>query len=342
MNDVAAARVDSSKQQNAATRPIPGRPTLTLSLPNFGHYLAHLDGRQFVDLARMADDAGVDRVALADHVVMGIHTDAYPWGEFRLPSDTPYHEPLTLLSAMAASTSRVRLTTRILIAPLRNPVVLAKTAATLDQLSGGRLELGVGVGWQREEYEACGLAWSDRGRLLNEILACCRALWGAQPASYSGSFVSFTDIYCVPTPKQPGGIPVWLGGGTSAPNLHRLTEWCDGWIPVPVNGSTTNDIVAEIRQGLPKIQSAWRDHGRDPSQLQVAVALPLVRGPESRHNDLRLSLDSVPDLVAAGATDISVPLHAFCRELARVPQFLDSLVEQFRQVTSSDRAQAAR
>ena len=341
MNDVATARGDASAQQSGATRPNPGRPSLTLSLPNFGHYL-DLDSRQFVDLARMADDAGVDRVSLADHVVMGTHTDAYPWGKFPWPADTPWHEPLTLLSAMAAITSRVRLSTKILIAPLRNPVVLAKTAATLDHLCGGRLELGVGIGWQREEYEAAGLAWSDRGRLLTETLACCRALWGAQPASYSGAFVSFTDIYCVPTPKQPGGVPFWLGGGLSAPNLRRLTEWCDGWIPVPIHGATVNDVVTEIRQGVPKIQSAWHDHGRDPSQLQVSVDLPLVRGPESQHRDLGLSLDNVPDLVAAGATDISVPLHAFCREFDRVPQFLDSLVEQFRQATSSDGAQAAR
>jgi probable F420-dependent oxidoreductase len=342
MSDEASAQADAARQQSAAARPSPGLPSLTLLLPNFGHYLAHLDGRQFVDLARMADDAGVDRVALVDHVVMGTHTDAYPWGEFRLPADSPYHEPLTLLSAMAARTSRIRLTTRILIAPLRNPVVLAKTAATLDQLSGGRLELGVSLGWQREEYEACGLAWSDRGRLLTETLACCRALWGAQPVSYSGPFASFTNIYCVPTPKQPGGVPFWLGGGTSAPNLRRLAEWCDGWIPIPINGATANDVIADIRQGLPKINSAWRDHGRDPSQLQVSVALPLVRGPESRHNDLQLSLDNVPALVAAGATDISVPLHSFCRELDRVPQFLDGLVAQFRQAASPDRVQAAR
>ena len=342
MNHVATARDGASAERSGPTPPNPPRPSLTLSLPNFGHYLAHLDSQQFVDLARMADDAGVDRVALADHVVMGMHTDAYPWGEFPLPADTPYHEPLTLLSAMAARTSRIRLTTLILIAPLRNPVVLAKTAATLDQLSGGRLELGVGVGWQHEEYQACGLAWSDRGRLLSETLACCRALWGAQPASYSGSFVSFTDIYCVPTPKRPGGVPFWLGGGTSAPNLLRLAKWCDGWIPVPINGAIANDVVAHIREGLPKIQSAWRDRGRDPSKLQVSVALPLVRGPENRHSDLRLSLENVPHLVDAGATDISVPLHAFCREFDRVPQFLDSLVQQFRQATSPDRTQAAR
>jgi alkanesulfonate monooxygenase SsuD/methylene tetrahydromethanopterin reductase-like flavin-dependent oxidoreductase (luciferase family) len=120
-----------------------------------------------------------------------------------------------------------------------------------------------------------------------------------------------------------------------------LAEWCDGWIPVPLNGATATDVVAHIQQGLPKIQDAWRNHGRDPSHLQVSVALPLVRGPENRHSDLRLSLDNVPNLLAAGATDISVPLHAFCRELDRVPHFLESLVQQFRQATS-DRAQVAR
>jgi probable F420-dependent oxidoreductase len=342
VDDVVTGRPEAPAQQAGWTRSNSRGPSLTLLLPNYGHYLAHLDHRQFVDLARMADDAGVDRIALTDHVVMGSHTDAYPWGEFPLAADGPWYEPLTLLSAMAAVTSDVRLATLILIAPLRNPVVLAKTAATLDQLSGGRLDLGVGVGWQREEYDAAGLAWGDRWRLLSETLSCCKALWGAQPASYSGSFTSFTDIYCVPTPKQPDGVPFWLGGGSSSANSRRLARWCDGWIPVPINGATVADIVTVLRDGLPKVQSAWQERDRDPSRLQVTVALPLVKNPETRRSDLRLSLEGAPDLLAAGATDISIPLQAFCREFDRVPYFLADLVVQFRKLTSPDRVQDVR
>jgi probable F420-dependent oxidoreductase len=342
VNGVVTDRPDAVTKWEHQIRRADGAPTLTVLLPNFGHYLAHLNLRQFVDLARIADDSGVDRVAVADHVVMGSNTDAYPWGDFALPPDQPWYEPLTLLSAMASCTTRVRLATSILIAPLRNPVVLAKTAATLDQLSAGRLDLGVGVGWQREEYDAAGLAWSDRWRLLSEALACCRELWGTQPASYSGEFTSFEEIYCVPVPQQAGGIPFWLGGGASPANLRRLAKWCDGWIPVPINGASLGDAVDVLRDGLPKVQKAWREHGRDPSGLQVTVALPLVKDPQRRWSDLRRSLDGVPDLVAAGATDISVPLQAFCRDLDRVPAFLDDLAGRFRELASGFQIGATR
>src|SRR3974390_2872496 len=103
-----------------------------------------------VDVAQMVEDSGADRVVVVDHLVMGSHTDAYRWGRFPTPPQAPWLEPLTVLTAMAAGTGNVRLATGILIAPLRPAVLLAKTAATLDQISGGRLDLGVGFGWQRE------------------------------------------------------------------------------------------------------------------------------------------------------------------------------------------------
>src|SRR4051812_14877861 len=103
-------------------------------------------------MAREADKAGIDRIVVVDHVVMGPHTEAYSWGKFPTPPDSPWLEPLTCLAVIAGATSRVRLGTGILIAPLRSGAVLAKTAATLDVLSGGRLDLGVGTGWQKEEY----------------------------------------------------------------------------------------------------------------------------------------------------------------------------------------------
>src|SRR5690606_7793795 len=121
------------------------------------------DWRRLVDLARIAEDTGCDRVVVVDHVVMGRNTDAYRWGRFPTGPDAPWLEPLTVLSAMAAVTRELRLATGILIAPLRPPALLAKTAATLDVISEGRLELGVGIGWQKEEYAALGLDWADRG-----------------------------------------------------------------------------------------------------------------------------------------------------------------------------------
>src|SRR5262245_64884473 len=108
---------------------------------------------------------------------MSEHVEAYEWGPFPFPIEVPWLEPLSVLAAIAGATRRVRLATGILVAPLRPAVLLAKTAASLDVLSQGRLELGVGVGWQREEFEAEGLDFAARGELLTETLAACRVLW---------------------------------------------------------------------------------------------------------------------------------------------------------------------
>ncbi len=137
------------------------------------------------DAARAADAAGVDRLVVSDHVVFGEHLDAYARPETggveggRQPTGPDGHwlEPLTVLTAVAARTTRIRLGTYILLAALRRPVVLAKQVATLDVLSHGRVDLGVGIGWQREEYEAAGLDFEARGRLLDHSLEICRTLW---------------------------------------------------------------------------------------------------------------------------------------------------------------------
>src|SRR5436190_3256553 len=156
-------------------------PRISLSLPTFS---AEDPGSwdHVVDRARAADEAGVDQVVVSDHVVFGENLEAYARPELggseggKQPTGPDGHwlEPLTVLTYAAARTERVRLGTNILLAALRRPVVLAKAAATLDVLSEGRLDLGVGVGWQREEYEAAGLDFERRGRALDEALAACQ------------------------------------------------------------------------------------------------------------------------------------------------------------------------
>src|SRR5437899_9221268 len=126
--------------------------------------------------------------------------------------DGHWLEPLTVLTALSSVTSRVRLATGILLAGLRRPVVLAKTAATIDVLSGGRLDLGVGVGWQREEYEAAGLDFEDRGRLLDHTLEVCQTLWREPRAAYDSPELQFEATHMMPKPLQPGGVPIWVSG----------------------------------------------------------------------------------------------------------------------------------
>jgi probable F420-dependent oxidoreductase len=298
------------------------RPTLTVGLANYGSTYAAGAWHHFVDLARAAEDAGVDRIVVVDHVVMGPHTENYAWGKFPVPPDAPWFEPLIMLASIAAVTERVRLATGILIAPLRSAALLAKQAATLDVMSRGRLDLGVGTGWQREEYDASGFEFERRGQLLSDTLAACKALWRDLPAAVDTPTISFQDIYCAPQPLQPGGVPLWIGGALHARNLDRVVRWGDAWIPIM--GASLDDIA----DGKQCIEAAWRDAGRDPAALQVQAPLRVERGGDGRP-DLAGSMATVPELVAAGATDVHVTLRAFNADPEDAPGVLAEIVRRF-------------
>jgi probable F420-dependent oxidoreductase len=301
---------------------VTGTPTLTIGLSNFGATYAPGEWNRFVDLGRAAEDAGIDRIVVVDHVVMGPHTENYVWGKFPVPPDAPWLEPLVVLSAVAAVTERVRLATGILIAPLRPAAFLAKQVATLDQMSGGRVDLGVGTGWQREEYDAQGLAFEQRGQLLDDTLAACRVLWRDTPAALQSPTLSFADIYCMPKPVQTGGVPIWIAGTLHARNLARLVEHGAGWIPIM--GETVEGIAAGVR----RIHDAFAAAGRDPSALQVQAPVRMATGPDGRP-DLAATMASVPELVAAGATDVIVTLRAFARDVAASPDAMVRIRAEF-------------
>jgi probable F420-dependent oxidoreductase len=298
-------------------------PTLTVGLPNFGSFFPREEWRRFVDLARAAEDAGVDRVVVVDHVVMGPHTEEYSWGKFPTPPESPWLEPMTMLAAIASATSTIRLATGILIAPLRPAVLLAKQAATLDVLSGGRLDLGVGSGWQREEYDAEGLDFERRGQLLTDTVAACKVLWRDTPAHFDSPTLSFKEVYCEPKPLQAGGVPLWISGTLHARNLDRVVRHGDAWIPIM--GASIEGIAA----GGQRIRAAWAAAGRDPARLQVQAPLRIEAG-EGRRPDLARSMASVPELVAAGATDVHVTLRAFVRTPEDAPAALTEIVTRFR------------
>jgi alkanesulfonate monooxygenase SsuD/methylene tetrahydromethanopterin reductase-like flavin-dependent oxidoreductase (luciferase family) len=157
-----------------------------LALGMFGvHNYFGGDSRGYIEAARLADAAGVDQVVFTDHVVMGEHTDRYPYGAFPLPPSEPWFEPLTLLSAIAAVTTRIELATGILVAPLRPAALLAKMLATLDTLAPGRLQIGIGTGWQREEFEAQGLDFDQAWTLLDDQVRAMQVLWREAPAAFA-------------------------------------------------------------------------------------------------------------------------------------------------------------
>jgi probable F420-dependent oxidoreductase len=258
------------------------------------------------DAARLADEAGIDALRLPDHVVMGEHSDRYSWGPFPYPVDVPWLDPLTAIAAMAAVTARVRFCTSILIAPLRPAPLLAKMAATIDVLSAGRLELGVGTGWQREEFEAAGIDFDQRGQLLTDTIAACRALWAPGAASFTSATINFDRIWCEPKPVQPGGIPVFFSGTLTPRNVRRIVTLGDGWFPIM--DATTDDVA----RGAVFLREKLVEGGRDPESLRIHARLPVVTGAAGRP-DVGRTLAGADALTELGVTDLqlaSVPYVA--------------------------------
>lgn len=184
-----------------------------------------------ITFARRMEALGYDSLWASDHVVIPHRmTTPYPYsptGKFPLAPEVPFLEPLTTLALVAGVTERVRLGTSILVLPHRNPVLAAKMAATLDHLSGGRLVLGVGVGWMREEIELLGGNYDRRGAWSDEALTVMRACWRDARTEHHGEFFSFDGIGVFPKPTR-GDIPILIGGHTPRA-LRRVVELGDGW-----------------------------------------------------------------------------------------------------------------
>lgn len=274
-----------------------------------------------LEMAKIADAVGIDQLVLPDHVAIGQHTDRYPYGDFPLPADEPWLEPLTTLAAIAGATSQIRLATGILIVPLRPALLLAKTAATLDVLSGGRLDLGVGTGWQEEEFTGVGVPFKGRSARMEDTLRACRALWSEAPTSFESDTVSFKDLWCLPRPVQPGGIPIWFGVGLSERNIARIVELGAGWMPVAAR-------EAELAAGAKRLRDACTAAGRDPETLGVRGSIAPLRASDKsiKGVDLERSLaEALPVLANAGVTHASLALAAFARRPEHVRPFLEKL-----------------
>jgi probable F420-dependent oxidoreductase len=281
--------------------------------------------------ARAADASGVDRLICSDHVVYGENLEAYgkaenggsEGGVQPTGPDGHWLDPFTTLTFVAGMTSRVRLRTQILLAALRRPVVLAKCASTLDVLSGGRLDLGVGVGWQREEYEAAGLPFEGRGRLLDHTLEVCQTLWRERRASYSSPELTFEHIHQMPKPVQPGGVPFWISGTIRGTTVSRLVRFGPRWIPWGPDAANLNDSVPRLKAALDKA-------GGDADALQVVGRIRLPRTPFDQ-DSLRRTMDHVPEQAKLGVTDYvlegSIP-----REENAAQDHLSEVVGVFREV----------
>jgi probable F420-dependent oxidoreductase len=304
------------------------RPQLSVALVNWTAEAPH-DWRFLVDRARAAEDAGFDRIVVSDHVVFGEDLEAYGKPELggivggRQPTgpDGCWLEPLTSLAVLAGVTTRVRLATGVLLAALRRPAVLAKAAATLDVLSGGRLDLGVGVGWQREEYEAAGLDFERRGRALDHTLEVCQALWAGSAVAYESAELRFDRIHMMPRPIAPGGVPIWVSGTLNERVLSRLARFGAGWIPWGAELADLAGAIRRMRDGVTAL-------GRDPSGIGVVGSIAVAPG-DGGVIDALAAMAAVPDMVAMGVTDVRliVPMPASPAALA---DRLGALADAFR------------
>jgi probable F420-dependent oxidoreductase len=276
--------------------------------------LSHLGGwtrpkvADLLTLASVADAAGVDQVVLSEHVLLAREITGHPsaagtasasGGSFPFPSDEEYPEPLVSLAAMAGVTTRCRLSTNILIAPVRPAGLLAKMAATVDVLSGGRLDLGLGVGWHAEEFAALGVSSRRPGRRLEETIGACRVLWAGGPSTYQGETVSFRDMFSSPTPIQDP-LPIWLAGGPTDAVMSRIARLGDGWSPI---GGTS---PGEVRKGVELLHALAAEGGRDPSSFTIRTSLPAVRDRGGRP-DLEATIAGAGPFVEAGAQVVQLP-----------------------------------
>ena len=314
----------------AATLVPEHKPQITIHLGNFMAENPDHNWQHLFALARAADNAGIDRVTASDHVVFGEQLEDYARPELggrtggKQPTGPDGHwlDPLTTLTFVAGMTKRVRLRTQILLAALRRPVTLAKSAATLVVLSGGRFDMGVGVGWQPAEYEAAGLSFEGRGRLLDHSLEVCQTLWRDNRASYSSPELKFDAIHQSPKPLRPDGVPVWISGTIRSTTVRRLVAFGHRWIPW---GADDLDMANSI----PRMKEALSQAGGDPAKLQVTGGVPLVKAADGGI-DLARTMAKLPALVAIGQTDFVFPFRPPAGGEQAVEAALREIVTAFR------------
>jgi probable F420-dependent oxidoreductase len=225
-------------------------------------------------LARAIERIGYDHIDMFDHVVMGFPIDGRPVGPYN-PA-MPILEALMTLSYLAGATSRVTLGTEVLVLPQREPTLVAKQVSTLDTLSGGRVRLGVGVGWQESEYAALGEDFHTRGARMDEAIALLRTYWGEAKVSFAGEHYRADAMGMEPKPPQGRGLPIWVGGNSDAA-FRRVGRLGDGWLA---------SRVAEAEDGRRSIDTIRRHAekaGRDPGSIGLqSMVAPPPRDAESK------------------------------------------------------------
>ena len=221
-------------------------------------------------VARRVEALGFDSVWASDHVVIPFEIRSrYPYnatGEFPLPPTSNFLEPLTALALVAGVTERLRLGTTVLVLPHRHPLLAAKILATLDHLAPGRVILGAGVGWMREEIELLGAPYDQRGAWTDEAIQVMRACWRDERVSFHGRFFNVPEVGLAPKPAR-GAIPIWIGGHSSRA-LRRVAELGDGWHAAFASPEVMRKGLTELKQACARIE-------RDPAEITLSVRMGL-------------------------------------------------------------------
>jgi probable F420-dependent oxidoreductase len=289
-------------------------------------FTLHFGNNTFPDLvgatrlARLAEAAGFDSVIAVDHVVYpDAYTSTYPYAASgRLPGDRTVSlpDPLIWMAAAMAVTTKLRFMTGVIILPLRHPMVLAKQVATLDHMSGGRIELGIGVGWLKEEFEALGVPFEKRGKRSDEYIVAMRALWAKDGASFSGEFVNFHGVSSNPKPVR-GSVPIVIGGHSAAA-AKRAGRLGDGFFPSigsQVDTFPLFDLVRRTAEGA----------GRDPKAIEMMAGCPDAL-PKSGKDPKA----AVEERRRCGVGRIILPVHAFLPDLeSNLGRFGETVIQQF-------------
>src|SRR6476661_5816961 len=308
-------------------------PKLILILSENWTLVPPSDLRSLVRMALDAEDAGFDAAMASEHVVLG-------WGsgragrpehprDYALPENqdprTPWPSSLLLLAAIAAATTRLRLAACAIIAPLRHPLLLARELGTLDLLSEGRLVVQPTVSWHRDEYEALGVPYRERGERLDEHLAAWRSVWAMSPASFEGRHYRFTDVFLEPKPFRSEGPPLWFGGARLHDRLlHRLVDYGSGFNPL---GRPTSEDLARVR-------AAMAEAGRSVFELEMVGGTRGVFRDAGGVADLGEALAGVPAQLEAGFTSICIKPSQFTDDPGAVGALCRDIVARVSALTA--------
>lgn len=236
-------------------------PPMEKSLITSGDWVARL--------VELLESCEVESVWGVEHVIVAEdYEPLYPYSaDGRMPGSPTgsivMPDPLEWLSFAAARSSRLRLGTSVIVASQHSAAILAKRVATLDALSGGRLLLGVGIGWQKEEYAAIGVPYRDRGRRLDECIEAMRVLWEEGPSTYQGRHVRFERVHCDAKPAQAGGVPILIGGSTDHA-ARRAGRLGNGWYPYVISPEDTAERIKTLRKTA-------QEHGRNPDAIELTI-----------------------------------------------------------------------